>query len=319
MTPGLATADLARGQSTGTVLMVRPAVFYGNHETAADNQFQGSLACLDAEAILAAAQAEWDALAAALGAAGVEVLAFESIAADDTPDALYPNNWFSTHADGRLVLYPMLTPNRRRERRPDILAALYGRFGFRVSEVCDLTASEQEARYVEGTGSLLIDRPGRQVYVCRSSRSDPDAVAAVAARFGWAVQAFTALDAGRRPIYHTNVMLALGTGYAVVCLAALPDPAERAALAASLEGSGREIIDLSLAQVGEFCGNVLEVRGRDGLRLAMSSRALEAFIATQLARIERYARPLAVPVPVIETIGGGGVRCMIAEIFLPRA
>ena len=306
-------------QSTGSVLMVRPTSFHGNQETAADNQFQGELAGLDAAAVLSAAQAEWDGLAAALVDAGVEVLAFESIAADDTPDALYPNNWFSTHADGRVVLYPMLAPNRRRERRPDILAALSGRFGFRVNEVCDLTATEHESRFVEGTGSLLIDRPGGRVYVCRSGRSHPEAVAAVAARFGWQVQAFSALDGRQRPIYHTNVMLALGTGYAVVCLAALPDPAERAALAASLEGSGREIIDLSLAQVGEFCGNVLEVRGRDGLRLAMSSRALEAFIATQLARIERYARPLAVPVPVIETIGGGGVRCMIAEIFLPRA
>ena len=306
-------------QSTDTVLMVRPAVFYGNHETAADNQFQGSLADLDAAAILAAAQAEWDGLAAALRAAGVTVLAFESIATDDTPDALYPNNWFSTHADGRVVLYPMLAPNRRRERRADILAELSTRFGLRVGEVCDLTATEHESRFVEGTGSLLIDRPGGRVYVCRSSRSDPDAVAAVAERFGWAVQMFTALDQKRRPIYHTNVMLALGTGYAVACLAALTDPAERTTLQASLEAGGREIIDISLGQVGEFCGNVLEVRGRDGLRLAMSSRALSAFSATQRSRIERYAPPLAVPVPVIEAIGGGGVRCMIAEIFLPRA
>jgi hypothetical protein len=306
-------------QSSGTVLMVRPAVFYGNHETAADNRFQGSLTGLDAPAVLAAARAEWDGLATALEEAGVRVLRFESIAADDTPDALYPNNWFSTHADGRIVLYPMLAPNRRRERRRDILDALANRSGLRVSEVCDLTALEHDARYVEGTGSLLIDRPRRQVYVCRSARSDPQAVAAVAALFGWSVRMFSALDAGQQPIYHTNVMLALGTGYAVACLAAVADPAERSALRHALEDSGREVVEISLAQVGEFCGNVLEVRGRDGPHLAMSSRALAAFSAEQLQRIARYATPLAVPVPVIETIGGGGVRCMIAEIFLPPA
>lgn len=306
-------------QSSGTVLMVRPSVFYGNHETAADNRFQGSLTGLDGPAVLAAAQAEWDHLATALEEAGVRVLRFESIAADDTPDALYPNNWFSTHADGRIVLYPMLAANRRRERRRDILGTLADRGGFRVTEVCDLTALEHEARYVEGTGSLLIDRPRRHVYVCRSQRSDPQAVAAVAARFGWTVQMFSALDSEQQPIYHTNVMLALGTGFAIACLAAVADPVERAALGRSLKASGREVVEISLAQVREFCGNVLEVRGRNGLHLAMSSRALAAFSAAQRRLIARHATPLAVPVPVVETIGGGGVRCMIAEIFLPQA
>ncbi len=307
-------------QSTDAVLMIRPAQFYPNAETASNNVFQKPLAHLDEAAILEAAQAEHDALAGALDAAGVTVCVLDSRAADQTPDALFPNNWFSTHADGRVVLYPMSTPNRRRERREDVLAALSGRFGFRTTGRVDLTALEDRGVYLEGTGSLLIDRPRGIVYVCRSLRSHPDGIAAIGAALGLRAVVFGATDASGFPIYHTNVMLALGTQFAIVCLEAVADEAERATLAAGLEASGRELVAITRAQMGEFAGNALEVRGRGGAPLvAMSTRAWAAFTPAGQRAIARHAGVVAVPVPVIETIGGGGVRCMLAEIFLPRA
>ena len=307
-------------QSTDSVLMIRPAQFYPNAETASNNVFQKTLDGVGAAELLRLAQAESDALATALAAAGVNVCVLESRAADETPDALFPNNWFSTHADGRIVLYPMYAANRRRERRDDVLEALHARFGFTSSTRIDLTALEQRGVYLEGTGSLLLDRPAGVVYVCRSLRSHPEGIAALAAALDLTPVVFSAVDGNGFPIYHTNVMLALGTSFAIVCLEAVADPAERAALEASLRSSGREIVAISRAQMGEFAGNALELASRDGTRLiAMSTRAWASFTPAQQQAISRHVRVVAVPIPVIETIGGGGVRCMLAEIFLPRA
>lgn len=312
-------ARVTHRQATDAVLMVRPAEFYPNSETAADNRFQRVLAGLDRQDLLARARAEFDRLAAALADAGVTVCVEDARAGDDTPDALFPNNWFSTHEDGRVVLYPMSTPNRRRERRADLIRALSARHGFAVGDTVDLTALEERGVYVEGTGSLLIDRPRGIVYVCRSARSHPEGVAAAARALSLEPVTFSALDAECAPIYHTNVMLALGTSFALVCLEAVPPGPERERLEASLAASGREILPISRAQMGEFAGNVLELCSRDDRRLvAMSSRAEAAFSAAERAAIARHGRIVAVPIPVIETIGGGGVRCMLAELFLPR-
>jgi len=307
-------------QSTDTVLMVRPAQFYPNAETAANNVFQKSLAGVGEAEILARAQAESDALASALRAVGVEVLVVDSRAGDATPDALFPNNWFSTHADGRVVLYPMYAPNRRRERREDVIDALASAHGFRIGARTDLTALEQRGIYLEGTGSLLIDRPAGVVYVCRSVRSHPDGIAAACEALDLRPVVFSAVDGSGYPIYHTNVMLALGTSFAVVCLEALEDPAERTALHDSLVAGGRQVIAITREQMGAYAGNALEVRGRDARAwLALSTRAWQSLDGRQRRAIESHVGIVAVPIPVIETIGGGGVRCMLAEIFLPRA
>lgn len=307
-------------QSTDSVLMIRPAQFYPNAETASNNVFQKQLEGVDDAQLLRLAQAESDALAAALAAAGVNVCVIESRVGDDTPDALFPNNWFSTHADGRIVLYPMYAANRRRERREDVLEALRTRFGFGSTARIDLTELERRGVYLEGTGSLLIDRPAGVVYVCRSLRSHPEGIAAIAAALDLRPVVFSAVDATGFPIYHTNVMLALGTQFAIACLEAVEDPGERAMLHASLRASGREVIAITRAQMGEFAGNALELASRDGRRLlALSTRAWGAFTPEQQQAIQRHVGVVAVPIPVIETVGGGGVRCMLAEIFLPRA
>jgi len=307
-------------QSTDAVLMIRPAQFYPNAETASNNVFQKTLEGVSPAELLRLAQAESDALAEALARAGVNVCVMESRTADETPDALFPNNWFSTHADGRIVLYPMYAANRRRERREDVLDALHTRFGFVSRARIDLTALEQRDVYLEGTGSLLLDRPAGVVYVCRSVRSHPEGIQAVAAQLGLTPVVFSAVDGDGFAIYHTNVMLSLGTDFAIVCLEAVADAAEREALQASLRASGRELVVISRAQMGEFAGNALELLSRDSTRLiAMSTRAWAAFTPGQQQRIAAHVKVVAVPIPVIETIGGGGVRCMLAEIFLPRA
>ena len=312
--------SVPEAQSTDSVLMIRPLEFYPNAETASNNVFQRTLEGVPAPELLRLAQAESDALAAALREAGVNVCVLDSRAGAETPDALFPNNWFSTHADGRIVLYPMYARNRRRERRADVLEALGSRFGFVTGPVTDLSGLEDRGVYLEGTGSLLIDRPNRTVYVCRSVRSHPEGIAAVEAALDLRAVVFSALDGNGFPIYHTNVMLALGSEFAVVCLEAVDDPAERAMLRASLLASGRSLVEISRAQMGEFAGNALELRARDGGRvLALSTRAWASLSSAQQRQVEQHGRAVAVPIPVIETIGGGGVRCMLAEIYLPRA
>ena len=310
--------DIGEPQSAAAVLMIRPAEFYANSQTAPDNAFQGSLDCYTADELLVHAREESDLLARTLSAAGVTVCVIDAIEGAGTPDACFPNNWLSTHCDGRVVLYPMLAPNRRRERRNDVIDALATRFGYLSRETVDLSGLEAEGAFIEGTGSLVLDRAARTAYVCRSARSKPAGIAAAAAALGVTTVVFGATDANGAPLYHTNVMLALGTRYSLVCLEALTDPNERAELRRRLCERG-EIIELSRAQIAEFAGNALELRAADGTRLlAMSARARQSLKPAQRAALARHARIIAVPIPVIETVGGGSVRCMLAEIFLPR-
>lgn len=304
-------------QSTNTVFVVRPARFGFNAETAESNHFQHQLPELNAATIQAQVFTEFDALVATLRAKGVRVLVFEDTPIPAKPDAVFPNNWLTLHPDGRVLLYPMCAPNRRLERRPDILAALSQQFT--VTEVIDLSHYEQQNQFLEGTGSILFDHENRVAYAALSPRTHAGLFAEVAARLGYRPVSFRAHDAQGQEIYHTNVMLCIGSGFAVVCLESITDAAERAAVVGSFIVSGHEIVPISLEQVARFAGNLLALQTSAGTTvLAMSQSAYAALTAPQRQTLEKYAELLPLPIPTIETIGGGSVRCMLAEVFLPE-
>jgi hypothetical protein len=308
-------------QSADAVLMVRPASFGWNAQTAASNRFQPPVpvAVRDAGA---RAVAEFDALVAALAEAGVRVHACDDRAQPACPDAVFPNNWVSLHADGTVVLYPMLAPNRRRERRLELVEALeHGErgAGHRVERLLDLTHHELRGRYLEGTGSVVFDHPGRLAYACLSPRTDARVLDELCEELGYEPVTFAATDGEGVPVYHTNVMLSIGSGFVVVCAESVL-PEQRGALLERLASAGRRVVTIERRAMGAFAGNVLELRAADGARvLAASRRALaclpDAARATLAACVERV---VAVPVPTIEDLGGGSVRCMLAEVFLPR-
>ncbi|WP_022823392.1 citrulline utilization hydrolase CtlX [Hymenobacter norwichensis] len=303
-------------QATNTVFVVRPVRFGFNVETAESNHFQHHLPGLDAAAVQAQAFKEFDRLAATLRARGVRVLIFEDTPEPAKPDAVFPNNWLTLHPDGRVLLYPMCALNRRPERRPDILAALGQQFT--IKEVLDYSAHEQGNRFLEGTGSILFDHEHRVAYAALSPRTDAALFQEVAAQLSYRPVAFRAYDAQGQEIYHTNVMLCIGSGFAVVCLESITDAAERAAVVASFTVTGHEIVAISLAQVACFAGNLLALRTSDEkVVLAMSQSAFDALVEPQRQTLEKYAELLPLPIPTIETIGGGSVRCMLAEVFLP--
>lgn len=305
-------------QTTRTVLMVRPAVFYGNPQTAPTNAFQNDVR-VSPVATLAAAQAEFDGVTAALSAAGVDIVVANADAAADTPDALFPNNWFSTHADGTVVLYPMATPNRRRERRPELLTSLAAQRGWHIRRVADLTDLEAQGRFVEGTGSLVLDRAARLAYAALSPRTDAQAVARACSELGYEPVTFRAHDAQGREVYHTNVVMSVGPSLAVLGSSMVAPGADLKRVFDALEHTNKQLLDLSLDQVGEFAGNVLFLNaGSRGTVLAVSRRAWRSLSRSQRQLIEQHATPVPCAVETIEHVGGGGVRCMLAEIFLPR-
>ncbi len=297
-----------------TVLMVRPASFGFNTETAVSNHFQRQLTAAD---VTAQVLAEFDAAVATLRGHGVQVQVFDDAPEPAKPDAVFPNNWFSTHADGRLLLYPMCAPNRRAERQPELVAALTREF--EVREVVDLSGTEQENRFLEGTGSIVFDHAHRVAYAGLSPRTDSALFEQVAQQLGYRPVAFRATDARGQEIYHTNVMMCVGPGVAVVCLHNIADAAERAAVVASLTATGHEIVDISQEQVGRFAGNMLALEPAAGGRplLVLSQQAHDALTPAQRHTLERYAAMVPLAIPTIETVGGGSARCMLAEIFLP--
>jgi hypothetical protein len=305
-------------QSTTDVVMIRPANFGSNPETLASNRFQSAAMGRTPNDVQRAALIEFDALATALQSAGVNVHVFDDLPTPIKPDAVFPNNWFSTHPDGSVVLYPMLAPNRRLERRFDVIEALHTCDGFHVHETIDLTYREAESKYLEGTGSLVLDRVQRVAYACLSPRTDLDVLGEFGQRLDYDIVAFDAFDAGGAPIYHTNVLMSVGTRFAAVCKAAIEEH-RREAVVALLESSGRAVIGLSFDQMHSFAGNMLELRNLSGgYVVAMSHAALQSLTQEQRSAIEASAQIVSVPIPTIETLGGGSVRCMIAEIFLPR-
>jgi hypothetical protein len=292
--------------------MVEPAGFGANPETAGDNAFQSEVPAAEAADVETQARAEFRAMVDALESRGIEVVTFVPSGNHRPPDSVFPNNWFSTHPDGTWVLYPMMAPSRRRERNSEIVAWLASMYGDPV----DLTEEEARGRYLEGTGSLVIDGPARVVYASRSSRTDEELVALWAERFSYRAVVFDSVDRDGRPIYHTNVVLTLGTGYAIVCAEAIEPPETRRTVLAELAGSGRVVVEIGFDQLHAFCGNALELaKPEGGPLLVMSSRAWRALTAEQQATLERFAEVLSADIDTIETHGGGSARCMLAELY----
>jgi hypothetical protein len=318
--PQTSPAPRTRVQTTGTVLMIRPVAFRSNPQTAASNAFQRAPGVVPASLEQAAAETEFDGLVRALRAAGVEVIVEEDTLEPSTPDAVFPNNWVSFHANGLVVLYPMMAPNRRRERRIDVIERLGAEHGFRIAEVVDLSYHEAEGRFLESTGSMVLDRVNRVAYACLSPRTHIDVLAEVAQRLNYEPLAFAASDGNGVPVYHTNVMMAVGEGFAVICAEAIDEPVQRSAVLGKLAATGHEIIEIDRGQMQSFAGNMLALAGPDGAQLlAMSARAAAALTAEQRAALEGHARIVAAPIDGIESSAGGSVRCMLAEVHLPRA
>lgn len=306
-------------QAAGTVFMVRPVAFHGNPETVASNAFQRPPEVADPAAEQAAAAVEFEGLVDALRAAGVEVVVVDDSASPPTPDSIFPNNWVSFHADGTVVLYPMMAPCRRRERRRDVLEHLSHELGFRIDRVVDLSGHEAEGRFLEGTGSMVLDRVNRVAYACLSARTDVEVLVEAARVLDYEPIAFVAVDANGMPVYHTNVLMCLGTDFAVLCEEAISDAAQRAAVHRRLEETGHAVIPIRLEQMCGFAGNMLELAGPGGERLlALSARALETLDEAQRAALEARCRLVVAPIAAIEEGGGGSVRCMLAEVHLPR-
>lgn len=303
-------------QAPNAVLMIRPRSFQPNPETAADNAFQsaGVADVAERQSVAAQAQIEVASVAAALRGEGVGVVMFDDREGIDTPDSVFPNNWISTHDDGRVVLYPMATPSRRRERRNDVVEGLSERYA--VSQVLDLSPVELEGRYLEGTGALVLDHVHRIAYMARSGRANEAVLDQWCEAMGYTAEVFDTIDKAGQPIYHTNVVLSIATDFVVAGLNNIPDPAERARIAARLGETGRDVIEIDRGQVAEFAGNGLELTGSRGRIFTLSTRALAALRPDQIAAIETSARILAIAIPTIER-SGGSVRCMLAGIHLP--
>ena len=302
-------------QSTNSVLMIRPSRFYPNPETAADNAFQRN-ADRDSEALTLMAREEFDAAVQTLRATGVNVHVFEDTAEPEKPDAVFPNNWISTHHNGRIALFPMYSALRRRERRQDIVDEL--RKHYRVTDVIHYSAFEDEGCCLEGTGSLVLDHLNKIAYVSLSNRSNPKVIQRFADDFGYEPVTFTSIGPNGQPIYHTNVMMCIGTAFVMVGLEMIPNKAERQQVRSHLEKTGKEIVELSADQIANFAGNTIELHDKDGEKLlVLSTRADEALTEDQRRRLSRHARLIPLEVPTIE-LGGGSARCMIATIYLPR-
>jgi hypothetical protein len=300
-------------QAPGAVVLIRPHHFASNPETAVDNAFQRVDTERTAKDVAAAAYDDATRLAEALEGAGITVHLFED---DDAarPDSVFPNNWFSTHAGGRIAVYPMFTPSRRLERRTDVLELLKERY--RVQEIVDYSGLEVDGLYLEGTGAMVLDGLNRVAYTVRSNRADPIVLERFCTAFGYEPMVFDA-ELDGVPIYHTNVMMCIGTEYALVGLDLMTNPERRAEIAERLIEPGRELIELSNQQITDFAGNAIELQGTEGRVLALSERADRSLTPAQRAIIEKSARILPVDVSTIE-LEGGSVRCMIAGIHLDR-
>ena len=300
-------------QAPSAAVMIRPHRFRPNSETAKDNTFQRTSIHASAAQTAEAARDEVTGAAAQLQAEGVRVHLFDDEGARDTPDSVFPNNWFSTHSGGHVALYPMYSPNRRRERRADVIEML--KRHYRVQDVIDYSGLERDELFLEGTGAMVFDHLARVAYTARSNRANPIALERFSTHFNFEPMVFGTADTAGRAVYHTNVLMCVATEFAMVGFDLFDDANRAAQVRARLRESGREIIELSNAQVAEFAGNALELCASSGRILAMSTRAAASLRPDQKAMIERSARIVAIPVPTVE-LAGGSVRCMIAGIHL---
>ncbi len=299
--------------------MIRPVAFRMNEQTAVNNYFQEDLAIINAE-INQKAQVEFDAFVDKLLAVGVNVIVQNDDLRMDTPDSIFPNNWISFHENGNIALYPMFAENRRRERREEVLIRLEQE-GFVIKDIYDYTPAEDEGYFLEGTGSILMDRVNRKAYCALSARADEELLIEFCEDFEYTPVIFTAyqtVDGERKPIYHTNVMMCLAEEFCVICLDSIDDAAEKNNVVRHLKQDGKIIIAISESQMHNFAGNMLQVQGAEKKYLVMSEAARRSLTAPQIATIEESCEILSSDLSTIETCGGGSARCMMAEVFLPR-
>lgn len=308
-------------QTTDTLLMVRPAAFRMNEETAVNNYFQKENQCAG-DSVNAKAQEEFDAFVTKLREAGIKVIVVEDKAENDTPDSVFPNNWVSFHTDGRIALYPMFAENRRRERNEDVFLKLE-ESGYKIDEFIDYTSAEEESVFLEGTGSLVLDRQNRKAYCALSPRAEEGLVIEFCEDFEYTPVIFNAyqdVDGERKLIYHTNVLMCMGENFAVICLDTIDDKEERKNVIAHLKQDKKEIIEITEEQMHQFAGNMLQVKNTFGKSLiVMSDRARKSLTENQIERLEKHGEILSSSLEIIENCGGGSARCMMAEVFLQQS
>ncbi|EAR11631.1 hypothetical protein PI23P_00455 [Polaribacter irgensii 23-P] len=307
-------------QTTNAILMIRPINFRMNEQTAVNNYFQENIDLQNAE-ITRKAQEEFDRYVFKLKSFGVAVLVISDTDTFDTPDSIFPNNWISFHADGTVGLYPMFAENRRLERRDDILTEIEEK-GFLIENVVDYTAAEFEDIFLEGTGSIILDRVNKKAYCALSVRADENLFIEFCEDFEYTPVIFIAnqtVKGKREAIYHTNVMMCVAETFAVICLATIDDKSERKNVLKHLKEDGKQIIEITELQMHNFAGNMLQVRGaNDELFLVMSSAAHAALTQSQIAKINNHCKIISSSLETIEACGGGSARCMMAEVFLPK-
>lgn len=308
-------------QITNTILMIRPVSFRMNEQTAVNNFFQEDID-LKNQIINGRAQQEFDAFVLVLQSKGIHVIVVEDSKEPDTPDSIFPNNWVSFHENGTVGLYPMFAENRRNERREDVLERLENE-GFLIEHIVDYTSAEAEGVFLEGTGSIVLDRVNKKAYCALSARADEDLFIEFCEDFEYTPVIFTAYQTvrGKRlPIYHTNVMMCLAESFCVICLDTIDDKKERKNVLQHLKQDGKEIIAISEEQMQRFAGNMLQVLGKDQHRfLVMSAAAFGSLTPVQIQNIEKHCEIVHSSLETIETCGGGSARCMMAEVFLPQS
>ncbi|WP_370407635.1 citrulline utilization hydrolase CtlX [Tenacibaculum dicentrarchi] len=308
-------------QTTNTILMVRPASFRMNEQTAVNNYYQQELANMLPATINAKAQQEFDAFVVKLKAVGVDVIVVEDTKETDTPDALFPNNWISFHQNGDVAIYPMFAENRRLEKREDVLTILEEQ-GFKINSIVDYSEAEEQDVFLEGTGSMILDRVNRKAYCALSPRADEELFIEFCEDFEYTPVIFTAnqtVNGEVAAIYHTNVMMCVAETFAIVCLASIDDKKEKKSVVKHLKKSGKQVIAITEEQVVQFAGNMLQVKGaNDEQFLIMSSSAYNSLTANQLQEINKHTTIIHSSLEVIETCGGGSARCMMAEVFLKK-
>ena len=302
-------------QTTNHILLIKPQCFQYNEQTKDSNVFQLQ-SVENKQEILSKAIQEFEQVATALQNAGITVTVIEDTLHPEKPDAIFPNNWVSFHERGLVVLYPMMAKNRRWERRMEILEVL--RQTYQINNIIDLSYFEEDYKYLEGTGSIILDRKYQKAYACLSPRTNKDVLYKFCEEIKYTPIFFFALDVNRKEIYHTNVMMCIGTHFAVVCLSSISDEQDKKNLIYELNKSGREIIDIDFNQVKNFAGNMLELKDEKGCPIiVLSQTALASLHQEQINKLQEYGQLIPLNVNTVEKVGGGSIRCMIAEIFLP--
>lgn len=305
-----------QAQATSHILMIRPVRFAFNEQTAESNAFQDPEAAIKAGSVQEKALLEFDAMAEGLRNLGVDVTIIEDTPEPHTPDAIFPNNWVSFHENGMVCLYPMYAPNRRLERREDIITQLQKKFN--VSRTLDFTSYEDAQKFLEGTGSMVLDRVNRIAYACLSPRTSPEILQEFAGKMDYEVVSFTSTDEKGKQIYHTNVVMSVGDRFAVICAESIINDSERGKVLQTLKKSGKDVIEISIEQLKRFAGNMLQVQNKDAENiLVMSTQAYRSLLPEQLRKLEKYNQMFYTDLYTIESNGGGSARCMMAEVHLP--